>query len=143
MTPHRAAECCATCDTPGVQTEAWLCAECNTPFTIGGEPVLSLKGLDAELDEGGIYCGNCYARQPPFEQLTCSGCSTPTRRIATSSRATGPRGELGKPARWARAAITGRCGLRRLSCLTWPRSSSTRRSRSFSREESDEEYAYP
>lgn len=73
---------CATCGTPGVRTEAWVCGVCDAPFTFRGEPVLSLDGLDAELAAGGLYCESCDELRPPFERLACTGCSAPMRHIA-------------------------------------------------------------
>lgn len=79
--PASAAGCCATCGTPGVRTEGWVCGVCDEPFFLGDEPVLSLDGMNAELVAGGLYCENCGERRPPLEQLACSGCSTPRRRL--------------------------------------------------------------
>ncbi|KYG09077.1 hypothetical protein BE21_19990 [Sorangium cellulosum] len=79
--PVLAAECCATCGTPGVCTEAWVCGVCDARFTFHGEPVLSLDGLDTNLAAGGLYCESCDELRPPFERLACTGCSSPMRHI--------------------------------------------------------------
>ncbi|WP_437310755.1 ParB/RepB/Spo0J family partition protein [Sorangium sp. So ce388] len=80
--PVQAAECCATCGTPGVRTEAWVCGVCDARFTLHGEPVLSLDGLDTDLAAGGLYCESCDELRPPFERLACTGYSSPMRHIA-------------------------------------------------------------
>jgi hypothetical protein len=79
--PPPTAACCATCGTPGIRTEGWVCGVCDKPIVINGEPVLSLDGLDADLAAGGIYCETCGERRQLCEQLACSGCSRPARRI--------------------------------------------------------------
>jgi hypothetical protein len=79
--PPTTAACCATCGTPGIRTEGWVCGVCDKPIVINGEPVLSLDGLDADLAAGGIYCETCGERRQPFERLACGGCSRPARRI--------------------------------------------------------------
>ncbi|MDC0740923.1 hypothetical protein [Polyangium mundeleinium] len=72
---------CATCGTPGVRTEAWVCGVCDEPFILGGQLVVSLAGLDEKLAAGGLYCERCGERRPPFEHLACTGCSAPARHI--------------------------------------------------------------
>lgn len=72
---------CATCGTPGVRTETWVCGVCDEPFILGGQLVVSLDGLDEELAAGGLYCESCGERRPPFERLACTGCSAPARHI--------------------------------------------------------------
>lgn len=74
---------CGTCGTPGLRTEAWLCAKCGEAFHPAGDAQIGLHELKAPT-ESELPCEVCGKTQGVVELLSCAGCSTPTRTLSPS-----------------------------------------------------------